>query len=139
MIGGAAVVGVVLAFGLVGFLASRAAHQARDAAAGALAAPEAPVSDAPSPSPETLAERATLAGEPGGEKAAASGPLAAGAAATPAAAASGGDTPAPAPRPPSAPAESLPPDERVTAIPKPDAVPAAGPAEQGTQHTTGHG
>ena len=132
MLGGAAVVGVVLALGLVGFFASRVANQARDEAARPGVAPEAPTSDAPSPSQPAIAKPTALAGEPGTETAAVPSQPTADAAVTSAADASAGPVTDPAPRPQAAPAEPLPPDGLMTAEPKPDVMPAANPLEQGT-------
>jgi hypothetical protein len=127
MLGGAAVVGVVLALGLVGFLASRVANQARDEAARP---PEAPTSDAPNSPQPALSEPTTLAGEPETETATAPSQAVADAVVTSAAAASAGPVTAPAPGPQAAPAESSPPDGLVTGAPKPVVIPAASPLSQ---------
>ena len=127
LLGGAAVVGMALALGFVGFLASRAANQARDEAAGAVVASEAPGSDAPRPSPPALPEPTALAGESETEAATVPSQPVVDAAVTSAADASAGPVTAPAPRSQAAPAESLPPDGLVTGDPKPVVIPAASP------------
>jgi hypothetical protein len=129
MLGGAAVVGVVLALGLVGFLASRVANQTRDEAAQPGVAPEAPTSDAASPPQQALSEPAAPAGEPGTETAAVPSHPAADDPGTSAAAAAE-PVAAAASTPQAAPAESAPPDGLVTEDLKPEAMPAASPHSQ---------
>jgi hypothetical protein len=126
MLGGAAVVGVGLALGVVGFLASRAADQARDASAQARVAAEAAAADASKPLQEAPAKPKASVGEPGAATTAVPKQPSADTAVTPAADAPQGPVIDRAPGLPSAPTEPRPPGDLSTAGPKPDVVPAAG-------------
>nr|MCU0875774.1 hypothetical protein [Pirellulaceae bacterium] len=127
MLGGAAVVGVALALGLVGFFASRAANQARDAAAPARVAPEAAVAGVSGPPQEAISKPRASMGEPGSATAAVPNQPSADVVVTPAADAPKGPLTDIAPSPQPVPTESLTPGESSTAGPKPEAMPAASP------------